>query len=248
MLLYLAANPWPEIAYAVHHCTQFTHNLKASHGNAVKRICQYLKETQMKGMLLHSRHELTIDCFVDVDFAGQWNVKDPHDPLCVKSQMGYVLRVGKCPVHWVSKLQSEVALSMMEAEYIALSTAMQDSIPLQTLAPEVHAIVGGLTLSCWTYSKVFEDNNGALILATTPCKTPHSKHIAIKYHFFKEHICLGHIHIHKVSSNEQIADCMSKGLEQTLFEKARHQFFILSRRLCRKATEGRLAISQSIKE
>ena len=34
--------------------------------------------------------------------------------------------VGKCPVHWVSKLQSEVAVSMMEAEYIALSTAMQD--------------------------------------------------------------------------------------------------------------------------
>ena len=90
MLLYLAANPWPEFAYAVHHCTQFTHNLKASHGNAVKRICQYLKETQMKGMLLHSRHELTIDCFVDVDSAEQWNVKDPHDPLCVKSQLGYV--------------------------------------------------------------------------------------------------------------------------------------------------------------
>ena len=34
--------------------------------------------------------------------------------------------VGKCPVHWVSKLQNEVAVSMMEAEYIALSTAMQD--------------------------------------------------------------------------------------------------------------------------
>ena len=61
---------------------------------------------------------------------------------------------------------------MMEAEYIALSTAMQDSIPLQTLAPEVHAIVGGLTLSCWTYSKVFEDNNGALrsILNENPAR------------------------------------------------------------------------------
>ena len=56
--------------------------------------------------------------------------------------------VGKCPVHWVSKLQSEVAVSMMEAEYIALSTAMQDLIPLQTLFSEVHAIIGGSALSC----------------------------------------------------------------------------------------------------
>ena len=52
--------------------------------------------------------------------------------------------------------------------------------------------------------------------------TPHSKHIAVKYHFFKEHVHLGHIHIHKVSSNEQIADFMTKGLEKTLFEKAWH--------------------------
>ena len=38
-------------------------------------------------MLLQPTHDLTIDSFVDVDFAGQWNVKDPHDPLCVKSWM-----------------------------------------------------------------------------------------------------------------------------------------------------------------
>ena len=38
--------------------------------------------------------------------------------------------VGKCPVHWVSKVQTEIAVSTMEAEYIALTTAMQDLIPL----------------------------------------------------------------------------------------------------------------------
>ena len=38
--------------------------------------------------------------------------------------------VGKSPGHWVSNLQSEVAVSMMEAEYIALSTTMWDLIPL----------------------------------------------------------------------------------------------------------------------
>ena len=39
MLLHLAVKSHPEIAYTVHQCAQITHNPKASHGNAVKRIC-----------------------------------------------------------------------------------------------------------------------------------------------------------------------------------------------------------------
>ena len=38
--------------------------------------------------------------------------------------------VGNCPVHWESKLQTEITVSTMEAEYIALSKAMKDLIPL----------------------------------------------------------------------------------------------------------------------
>ena len=147
MLLYLAANSHPEIAYAVHQCARFTHNPKASHGAAVKRICRYLEGTKTKGL------QLTVDCFVDADFTGQWNVENPEDPLCVKSWMGYVLVVGNCPVQWVSKLQSEISVSMKEAEYISLSTAMQDLIPLRTLVAKVKDLIGASTLPCRTYSK-----------------------------------------------------------------------------------------------
>ena len=124
MLLYLVANSHPEIAYVVHQCARFTHNPKASHRAAVKRICHYSQGTKTKGLILKPSKQLTVDCFVDADFAGQWNVENPEDPLCVKSQTGYVLLVGNCPVHWVSKLQSEISVSTMEAEYISLSTAM----------------------------------------------------------------------------------------------------------------------------
>ena len=106
--------------------------------------------------------------FVDADFAGQCNVENPEDPLSVKSWTGYVLLVGNCPVHWVSKLQSEISVSMMEAEYISLSTAMRDMIPPRTLVDEVKDLIGASALPCRTYSKVFEDNNGALILASMP--------------------------------------------------------------------------------
>ena len=104
MLLYVAANSRSEIAYVVHQCARFTHNPKASHGAAVKQICLYLQGTKTKGLILKPSKQLTVDCFVDADFAGQWNVENPEDPLCVKSQTGYVLLVGNCPVHWASKL------------------------------------------------------------------------------------------------------------------------------------------------
>ena len=168
MLLYLASNSRPKIAYAVHQCARFTHNPKASHGAAVKQICRYLQGTKTKSLILKPSKQLKVDCFVDADFAGQWNVENPEDPLCVKSRTGYVLLVGNCPVHWVSKLQSEISVSTMDVEYISLSTGMRDLIPLCTLVDEVKDLIGASTLPCRTYSKVFEDNNGALILASMP--------------------------------------------------------------------------------
>ena len=222
MLLYLASNSRPEIAYAVHQCARFTHNPKTSHAKAVKRICRYLKGTRDQGMTLTPSKEcLSVDCYVDADFAGQWNSEDPQDPLCVKSRTGYVLMVANCPVHWVSKLQTEIAVSTMEAEYIALSLAMRDLIPLRGLVDEIKAMFDINELPCRTYSKVFEDNNGTILLATTPRMTPRSKHIAVKYHFFKEHVYNGNIRLVKVASDEQVADCLTKGLDKTLFQRAR---------------------------
>ena len=73
-------------------------------------------------MIICPSNQLSLDYFVDADFAGQWNGDIPEDPLCVTSQTGYVLLVGNCPVNWVLKPQLEIVVSMMEAEYITLST------------------------------------------------------------------------------------------------------------------------------
>ena len=50
--------------------------------------------------------------------------------------------------------------------------------------------------------------------------TPQSKHIVVQYHFFKEHVHHGKIQIVKISTDTQITDCFTKGLEKTLFECA----------------------------
>ena len=63
------------------------------------------------------------------------------------------------------------------------------------------------------HSTVFEGNNGALGLTTSPRTTPSTRHIALKYHFFRENVCEGKgITIQSVEYKEQKYDFFTKGL------------------------------------
>ena len=90
------------------------------------RIGCYLKGTLDKGLILSPSNTLHIDCYPDVDFAGLWKYDNSQDPHCVCSQTGHVIILAQCPILWSSKLQSEIALSTMEAEDVALSTSCKD--------------------------------------------------------------------------------------------------------------------------
>jgi hypothetical protein len=222
MLMYLCSNSRPDIQFAVHQCARFAYSPRKSHEEAVKLICRYLKGTANQGIEFSPEPEMSLDCYVDADFAGLWGTEDDQDPVCVKSRTGYVLTLGGCPLLWVSRLQTEVALSTLEAEYIALSQAMRDLLPMRRLAKEVSVSLGlPSDYAATMKSTVFEDNNGALGLATAPKMTPRTRHIAVKYHFFKIHIKPGEIEIVKVDTKAQKADIFTKGLTTETFESIR---------------------------
>lgn len=225
MLNYLANNTRPDISYATHQCARFTHNPKKSHGMAVKHIIRYLSGTKDKGIIMTPSNNFSVDCYVDADFAGLYGHEDCQNPVSVKSRTGYVLLLADCPLLWVSKLQTMIAVSTMEAEYIALSQAMRDIIPMRRLAKlACDTIFGPGKYDARIFSKVFEDNTGALQLARAPRMTPRTKHYGIKYHFFHEHVSIGHIKLFKVESRNQRADIFTKGLVLVLFE---HNRFLL---------------------
>ena len=77
LLLYLAGKAWPDIAFAVHQCARFSHQPKKCHEDAVKRIVRYLKGTYKKGLIFKPTGELTLEAFVDADFADLWGVEEP---------------------------------------------------------------------------------------------------------------------------------------------------------------------------
>ena len=113
------------------------------------------------------------------------------------SRTGYVITFCGCPVHWVSKLQSEIALSTTEAEYIALSMCLCNLLPMHTLltkltkhfdfgVPSDVALAQQTTVDTRMHqSTIFEDNTGCLELANKLDQfCPRTKHIGIKWHHF----------------------------------------------------------------
>ena len=90
------------------------------------------------------------------------------------------VQVANCPVLWMSKLQTETALSTMEAEIIALAHCCQELFPIMNQVAELGlgAIVGLKTKDLTTLKvPIHKDNANALVLAHTipPQFTPCSK-------------------------------------------------------------------------
>jgi hypothetical protein len=114
----------------------------------------------------------------------------PTDLSCAKSCTGFVITFAYVPILWQSKLQTEIALSTMEAEVIALSACCRELFPIidmvESLTAAVNLPIGETTMKL----SVHEDNLGALVLAKTllPQFIPRSKYYAIKTIWFCKEI------------------------------------------------------------
>ena len=223
MLGYLQNSTRPDISMATHQCARFNNDPKLSHERSIRRICKYLLGTQDRGLVFKPDISKGIECFVDADFSGNWNAIDSEDPENVLSRTGYIIYYGRCPIHWVSKLQTEIALSTTESEYIALAQSMRDVIPLMNLLEEFGKVVKVTNVSPEIKCKVFEDNTSCIKVATAPSMTPRTKHIALKYHFFRSHVKSGKVTILPISTTEQRADILTKPLSGELFVYLRNK-------------------------
>ncbi len=111
--------------------------------------------------------ELKIDCYPDADFAGMYGYENLSDPSCVKSRTAFVITVTNCPVLSQSKLQTETALSTMEAEIIALAHCCRELFPIMDMVSLLGTKVGLPVSEATMKVSIHEDNAGALVLAET---------------------------------------------------------------------------------
>ena len=222
MLLYLSTNTRPDITFAVSQVARFNHAPKKSHASAVKTIVRYLHKTADKGTIVKLTGDLSLDCYVDADFAGLHGRDPDYSASSAKSRTGYIITLGGCPILWKSQLQTEISLSTLESEYSALSASMRTLLPLRDLLGEmVGAFMLPMDFKSTIRCRVFEDNNGALLLATKQRITNRTKYFQVKWHFFWYHVRNGDVEIHKIATTDQLADFLTKGLSREAFERIR---------------------------
>ncbi|GJY62584.1 retrovirus-related pol polyprotein from transposon TNT 1-94 [Tanacetum coccineum] len=116
-LMYLMVCTRLDIAYAVSIVSRYLANPGKNHWEAVKWILKYLRGTTNVGLVYGTNHGNHVDVtgFVDSDYA-----KDPDKG---RSITGYAFLVQGCVISWKAMLQHVVALSTIEAEYMALTEA-----------------------------------------------------------------------------------------------------------------------------
>ena len=111
-------------------------------------------------------------------------------------------------IHWQAKSQSVVALSTLEAEYIACSHATQESRWLRRMMKEaadgmaVKISDGPVPIGC--------DNQGAIKLIASGVVRQKSKHIDVKYHHVHDEQMKDSVKFQYVTSESNPADLLTK--------------------------------------
>ena len=155
-------------------------------------------------------------------FAGLWGHENYQYPICARIRTGFMVTFPNCPLLWFSKLQTDIALSTLHSEYVTLSHSVRALFPLKSLIKELidKLVIDSDKLYFMSSSTNYEDNNGAMLLVTSPRMTPTSKHIAVKYHWFRQHVGKEFV-IRKIDSENQNADIFTKGLQGQIFVRIR---------------------------
>jgi Reverse transcriptase (RNA-dependent DNA polymerase) len=221
-LNFLEKSTRADISYPTHMCARFMENPKQSHGIAVKRIGRYLLETRGEGLIIKPDNLHSFTAYVDADFSGNWDKRiAAEDPDTAKSRTGFLIKYANAPIYWQSKLQTSFALSSAESEYIALSTATRYIKSIMYLLEEIEEKGIPVTKIPTVHCHVFEDNSAALEMAKVPKVRPRTRHINSVYHHFRNEVANHRLLLHKVDTEDNQADILTKSTRYDLFIKHR---------------------------
>ncbi len=203
-LLYAAIATRPDISQAVGVVSKFNSCPTESHVTAVKRIFRYLKGSVDLGLEYKKNpsDETSLLGYSDADFGRDRDTR--------RSITGNVFLMSGGAISWISKRQAVVALSTAEAEYIALSSAVQEVLWLNKLLSDL-----GVKQS--EPITLFEDNQGAIAIAQNPVGHSRTKHIDIKFHFVREAVGNDRVKLVYCPTESMVADIFTKPLTRTRF-------------------------------
>lgn len=150
---------------------------------------------------------LMLQGYTDADWQGDLDDR--------KSTSGYLLTLAGGAISWSSKKQDSVALSSMEAEYIAASEAVKEAVWLKEFLSTLK-IVESASNSVVVYC----DNQVAINVSRYPKFHSKIKHIEGRYHYIRDVINrLKSVYLEFLPSTDMVADPLTKSLSQVVFGK-----------------------------
>jgi hypothetical protein len=196
----------PDLSFALGQLSRYLDSFKDTHVVAAKRMLRYLKGSMKKGIYFRRPKDFNgmfkLSAYVDADWAG--SVDDS------RSTSGFAIFLNDCLISWKSSKQTIVALSSAEAEYIALSSCIQELMWIYQLLQEF-----GLKIQ--KEIVVFEDNQACIKIANNTTSNVKTKHIRIRYHFVKDLVEEGVINMKWIASEWNLADLFTKALGPVRF-------------------------------
>ncbi|GKU92526.1 hypothetical protein SLEP1_g6239 [Rubroshorea leprosula] len=127
-----------------------------------------------------------------------------------RSTTGYVFTLSRCAISWKATLQSIVALSTIEAEYIAITEAVKEALWLKGLVSDLGVEQNEMMVFC--------DSQSAIHLTKNTMYHERTKHIQVQYHFVREVISNGDVLVEKISTDENPTDMMTKPVSGIKFK------------------------------
>jgi len=124
-LMYALLCTRPDLSHVVSVLSRYMSNPGKEHWQAVKWIFCYLKGAVDVG-LVFDRNKLThsnVVGYVDFDYAGDLDKQ--------RSLSGYIFTLCNSAIRWKASLQSIVALSTTEAEYVSFTEGVKEVIWLR---------------------------------------------------------------------------------------------------------------------
>ena len=203
----------PDTAFAVIKLAKYNQNPGPDHFKAARHLMRYLLATWDYALVYDGNTSDQIMGMSDAD----WGMdKDER-----KSTSGNVFFLANSAITWKSKMQSTVATSTAESEYMALAEASMQSSWLRNLTWEIGQRLDDEP----TY--LFTDNQAAQYLVEEPKHDPKTRHIDIKYHFIRDLVIKGKVTVHWIPTDEMIADDLTKPLQPITHEKFREAMGII---------------------
>lgn len=195
--------------FAVMSLSQFNQRPNTTHWTAVKHVLRYLKGI-IEYAITYIRCEHQINGIPDApDEVQGWSDADWANGSDCRSISGYIFKLGNGPITWASKKQPTIAISTMEAEYMAMGLATQEILWLRRFFEEL-----GIKQTGPTTLNV--DNQPAIDLSKDDgAFHRRAKHIDIKHHFVRNHIGTGDLIVQHVPTTDNLADLFTKGARVT---------------------------------